>query len=95
MRTRIFADPRQPNYVTVRSADPLTDEMSETEYFAPSDGGYVRINDGRNFPQVCDGLFSTGSTLEWGGRTPFVNLIRREYRKGRAADKKSIFGDCA
>jgi hypothetical protein len=95
MRTQIFADKAQPNYVTVIADDLITGERVTTQYFAPACGGYVRINDHRNYPQVCDGLQSTGSTLSWGGGLPFANLIRREFRAGRAAEKRILVGDYA
>ena len=60
-----------------------------TTYFVASgsDGsGYVKTTD-NGYPQVCDGLRRTGSTLR---ATPdtLLSVIRVEYHKGRRQDKK-------
>lgn len=95
MRTKIFISTKNPagNYVTVQRNDPFFDgEILETEYFAPAYGGYVKINDGKNFPQICDGLARLGNTLIWSGKSPFIDLIRREYRAGMRSDKRAMAG---
>lgn len=60
--------------------------MLTTLYMAS--GGFVLIDDGRNFPQVCEGLVCTGHalTLKRGGN--LLALIRREWRKARDADRR-------
>jgi len=53
-------------------------------YWAPDGGGYVRRvsdrNPGQFGQQVCDRLEGLGSTLEWSGKRPLVELIRAEAR---------------
>ena len=88
MRTRI----RQitDNTVRIQYQNWMDEEIDET-LFAPSDGGYVFVlqADGST-TQICDRLSSTGSTLiyspKYHGR--LVDLVRREYRKMRAAEKR-------
>ena len=76
-------------YVTV-SADCqyVVGNRITTTYFVAvgSDGsGYIKTTD-NNYPQVCDGLKRTGSTLR---ATPenLLSVIRSEYHKGRRQDK--------
>lgn len=73
--------------ITYRSA--LTDELVALELFAPSRGGYVKVDDGRQYPQICERLAATGNTLMWSasdGR--LADMVRREYRRMRAAEKR-------
>lgn len=66
------------NRVTVTETNHLGERVT-TEYFAPMSGGYVRIDEGNRYPQVCAGLVSTGPALEWHpSHGPLVNMIRRE-----------------
>jgi hypothetical protein len=64
----------------------LTDTATgiRREFWAPSDGGYVReISESRPGTlgmQVCDGLVHRGSTLTC-GPTGLLALIRREARR--------------
>ena len=77
------------NRIRVQYVDWL-DQIIDMTIGAPSDGGYVYqiLADGST-TQVCDKLASTGSTLiyspKYHGR--LIDLIRREYRKGRRAEK--------
>jgi len=94
MKTKITVDSN--HYVTVERDDLFSGERTTTTYFAPhlSNGqaGYVRIADraGR-FPQVCERLSSTGSTLM---ATPenLPAVIRRELRRRYAADRRILDG---
>ena len=75
--------------VTV-TADDEYGERRTTEYFvSPArerDGHYyVQIDDGRQFPQVCDGLRRVGPTLMVYGDRPLIDVIRREYYAGQRA----------
>jgi hypothetical protein len=81
MRTKIF---QEQTDVVVVEKNPITDEIETTTYFCPVNGGYVRIRDrdGR-YPQVCDRLASTGSTLSSPTRDALISVIRREYRAYR------------
>lgn len=71
--------------VTVRAWDDETRRVQETRYMAPLGGGYVRIDDGRNYPQVCEGLVGSGQSLTLLAGGDLLALIRREYRRGRRA----------
>ena len=93
MKTKITVD---SNNVTVERDDPFTGERSSVTYFAPhmSDGkpGYVRIRDAAGrYPQVCDGLNSTGDTLMATPET-LPAVIRRELRRHNAADRRELDG---
>jgi hypothetical protein len=77
------------NRATLTETDPLTDERVITEYFAPDGGGYVRINDGRRYPQVCECLGSRGPTLRWSGLAPLVDMIRRERARAMRSELKA------
>jgi hypothetical protein len=52
---------------------------------APRNGGYVYDQRGK---QVCEQLGSMGVTLMWNARRPLADLIRREYRRMRAAEAR-------
>lgn len=61
-------------------------ERDTDEYWAPSEGGYVRYvtfaKPGTLGRQVCEGLGYQGNTLRWNpSNGPLVNLIRAEYNK--------------
>lgn len=62
----------------------------KTAYFVPDRGGYVRIRgDGDRPPQqVCDKLYSTGSTLYCSNPENLPDMIRRERRRGIAETKR-------
>lgn len=70
----------------------FTDEWGEKHvftYFAPSDGGYVRQDDGRQYPQVCERLYGMGRTLVWSPkRESLVALIRREWKRRRDYERR-------
>ncbi len=77
------------NSVTL-TAENWIGDLETTTYFVSSGtkGGYVRIRDkeGR-YPQVCDHLHTTGPTL-WATVDTLADVIRREYRAARAAEKR-------
>lgn len=73
--------------VSVKYQDLITDDIREFELYAPANGGYVRFDNGN---QVCEKLSTRGNTLTWSGSKPLVNLIRAEYKKMYAADKKQL-----
>ena len=54
-------------------------------FMCPPDGGYVRELRGDDWKQVCDRLWSMGSTLSCESRDKLPDLIRREYRAMRRA----------
>lgn len=87
MRTQITADPGYDNRVTLRYEDE-GGELVTRDVFAPYGGGYVR-EDWSNPRQVCERLERFGSTLIWSGSTPLVDLIRWEYRRRRAAQRRA------
>ena len=86
MRTRIESDGHR---VTLTYTDRWDGEITRT-FVAPSCGGYVReIWPGRNSDaqQVCEGLYSSGDTLESSTDT-LLAVIRREWRRRRAAERR-------
>ena len=70
--------------VAIKFVDAFTGDIVETEYSAPVNGGYVR---NANNTQVCKNLSTRGDTLQWGGVTPLIDLIRREYNAMRRSEK--------
>jgi hypothetical protein len=91
MKTKITVD---SNNVTVERDDPFSGERTCTTYFAPhtssGQAGYVRIRDSAGrYPQVCDGLNSTGNTLMATPET-LPAVIRRELRRRNAADRREL-----
>ena len=60
----------------------------ERTFTCPQDGGYVRekMSNG-NWEQVCDKLAGMGNTLSCSSREALIDLIRREYRAMRRAEK--------
>lgn len=79
----------EDNYVTL-TAENEVGEVETTRYFVSRGerGGYVKIHDkaGR-FPRVCDKLYTTGPTL-WATADTLADVIRREYRRGKDANKR-------
>ena len=67
-----------------------------TRYFVPDSGGYVRMQvdgDEDRWPrQVCDGLYSTGPTLWCSNPENLPDIIRRERRRGIAAERRAMRG---
>lgn len=98
MNARIYLENKtQPNYVTVEEDNPRAEwddgapARISTTYFCPSDGGYVRIHDAAGrYPQVCDGLSSTGSTLRCSDGNHLIDLIRRERRAGIRKEQRYL-----
>lgn len=71
--------------VDIRFADSFTGELREYRLHARPEGGYVRY--GSEGKHICERLSRSGPTLTWSGEKPLVDLIRREYRAMRRADK--------
>lgn len=89
MKARIYLENQNyPNYVTVEEDNPQAEwggvpARISTIYFCPCSGGYVRIYDAdHRYPQVCDGLFRTGSTLYCSDPDRLIDLVRRERKSG-------------
>jgi len=79
-RYRLVAVDRNVVDLTVR----VCGQEATRRFWAPWDGGYVRDTThqpGTLGPQVCTGLDRLGPTLDWDGRGPLVDLIRREMRR--------------
>jgi hypothetical protein len=88
-RTRTKFESIFDNRCSITYWDDMSERTVTEEFFAPSRGGYVKLDDGRNYPQVCDGLYSTGDTLEWYPRSgPLVKMVRREWRRRRALERR-------
>ena len=90
MKTKITTDDQ--GRVTVEYDDDFHwtgETVRRTRVFTcPQEGGYVRekMSNG-NWEQVCDKLASMGSTLSCSSRDVLVDLVRREYRAMRRAEK--------
>lgn len=78
-------------HVTIEFTDLVSGERVKMEIWAPVPraGGttYVRYNGDK---QLCYGLSGSGSTMEYQDGTKLVDLIRREYRAMRAAEKRDL-----
>lgn len=78
------------NDVTVERDDPATGDRETTTYFVPHNGGYVRIRDSAGrYPQVCERLYGTGSTLMATPET-LPAVIRRELRKLARDERREL-----
>lgn len=75
--------------MTISYTDVLSDEQITLDIWAPepaaSGRSYVRYNGDK---QLCRGLSSRGDTLTYYAGTPLVDLVRREYRAMRAAERR-------
>jgi len=77
------------NTVTLTYVDSNTDEQVTREFFVPNGGGYVREHDAAGrYPQVCELLSSRGNTLQAGSPQALLELVRREWRRGREAGRR-------
>lgn len=73
------------NSVTINYDDALSGERITRKFF--SGGMYVKESDSaKRYPQVCERLSSTGSTLMATSET-LAAVIRREYNAMRRAEK--------
>ena len=86
---RLTTDAGYPNRCTLRYADAYTDVVETRDFFAPADGGYVKEN-WSSPRQVCGNLSGGGATLTWNPKrdAALADLIRREYRAMRAAERR-------
>lgn len=78
---------RPAGRVTLTYDDIYLDRRRTREFMVPRKGGYVMECVGNDFKQVCDRLKSTGYTLRCGAKENLIDVIRREYRAMRAAEK--------
>ena len=62
-------------------------EIVEMNIWAPASGGYVRSGE----KQICKKLSATGSTLQWDDTAHLIDLVRREYRAMRRAEKSEKY----
>lgn len=91
MKTKITINQINRNEVTVERDDPFFGDRITTIYFAPHNGGYVRIRDAAGrYPQVCERLCGTGNTLYVDSIDELPALIRREHRRRVAAERREI-----
>ena len=78
-------------HVTIKFTTLDTDQEVEMDIWAPipreNGSSYVRHNGDK---QLCAGLSSRGSTLTYSHGTKMVDLVRREYRAMRAAEKRDL-----
>lgn len=59
-------------------------EVVTREFHAPTGGGYVR----EGGAQVCKGLRRTGDTLEVSSSADLLHLIRSEWKRAKAAERR-------
>ncbi len=81
-RTTICAT--RSNYVEMSYDHPLTGDRTTREFHCPRNGGYVREGD----KQVCAELSTMGITLRVDDEAQLLPLIRREWRKAQAAERR-------
>jgi hypothetical protein len=84
------------DYATIAIADPF-DGFREIVTTRLRPGGYVRIDDKRNYRQLCEGARTSGPTLIYGGDESFArDCDARLYktRKGYEAAKAKHSEDC-
>lgn len=74
--------------LTVAYDDEMSGARMERTFTCPFDGGWVCEETTSGRVQVCDRLSHRGSTLRAGSRAALADLIRREYRAMRAAEKR-------
>jgi hypothetical protein len=89
--TRTTITAHNDRHVTIKFRRLVTDQEIEMDIWAPipREGGsiYVRYNGDK---QLCDRLRPFGSTLTYACGTKLVDLVRREYRAMRAAEKRAM-----
>jgi hypothetical protein len=87
MKTRI--ETTDNGNVKITYTDYWTDEDRTRTFFCPDEGGYVRewLKHGNN-TQVCDQLAHRGPTLRCTNRADLPEMIRREYKAMRRAEKR-------
>lgn len=83
--TRITAT--DDRHVTLTYTDELGDEITR-EFWAPRVEGSAYVCEGDR--QVCDYLATRGSPLMVGPATPLVSVIRREWQRARAAERREL-----
>lgn len=78
-------------HVTIKFTTLDTDQEVSMDIWAPIPGklgsSYVRYNGDK---QLCNGLSSRGMTLTYSEGTKLVDLVRREYKAMRAAEKHTL-----
>jgi hypothetical protein len=85
MKTTITSDDQ--GYITISYDCAYTGERITRTFFCPINGGYVRESL-HDYPQVCEQLAHHGSTLTCSSRGHLIDVIRREYRAMRRAEKR-------
>lgn len=89
MSTRTIIKAEHERRVTITYTCSWSDERITLEIWAPmpKEGGYsyVRYNGDH---QLCDRLAGGGSTLTYKDGTQLIDLVRREYRAMRAAERR-------
>lgn len=88
MKTTISAI--DTNEVRIEYDHAWSDERVSRHFWVPRAGGYVLELSAGNSRQVCERLNRLGSTLMCGPNTPLIDVIRREYRAMRAAERREL-----
>lgn len=70
----------------------MNTKVGEMTFFVPTNGGYVRLEEGANHGtlgrQICEGGTFTGSTLRATGET--LPAVARKWRRQQLAAAKKI-----
>jgi hypothetical protein len=76
--------------VELEYSDGLTGARVQRLYTCPDRGGYVHEEYAGGWRQTCERLSSTGITLEASSREALPELIRREYKRMKANEKRRM-----
>lgn len=76
-------------YVTLAYDCDVTDRRVVREFTCRDGGGYVWEITGNDRRQVCNNLWDRGETLTAPSRQALADVIRREYRAMRDAERRA------
>lgn len=76
--------------ITLEYDNDFSGTRNEATFFVPATGGYVRETTRSGAIQVCEKLSNRGVTLMCSSPLELPALIRREYRKMRAYEKRQM-----
>lgn len=85
----MFIEDEYARYARITVVDEDAGAMGEitTTHLIP--GRYVRIDDGRQYPQLCEGAARTGNTLEYGSNEQLAKDCTAKLYKTREGYEKA------